>query len=39
VYALTVDRSTYPPISGAMVGYQLNANALGKATLTGYYGR
>ncbi len=40
VYALTVDRLDLPAdASGAMVGYQLNANALGKATLTGYYGR
>lgn len=40
VYALKVDRLDLPAdAGGAMVGYQLNANALGKATLTGYYGR
>lgn len=40
VYALKVDKLDLPAdAGGAMIGYQLNANALGKATLTGYYGR
>lgn len=40
VYALKVDKIDVPPnASGAMVGYFLNANALGTATITGYYGR
>jgi Raf kinase inhibitor-like YbhB/YbcL family protein len=40
VYALKVDQLPLKEdASGAMVGFYLNANALGKATLTATYGR
>jgi len=40
VFALKVDKLDLgPDSSGALVGYMLNANALGKATFTGRYGR
>jgi len=40
VFALKVDKlGLGPDSSGAPVGYKLNANALGKATFTGRYGR
>jgi Raf kinase inhibitor-like YbhB/YbcL family protein len=40
VYALKVPKLQVPPnASGAMVGFNLNANALGKATVTALYGR
>ena len=40
VYALKVDKlDLNSDSSGALVGYMLNANMLGKASLTGQYGR
>jgi Raf kinase inhibitor-like YbhB/YbcL family protein len=40
VHALKVDKLDLgPDASGALVGYMLNANALGKASFTGTYGR
>jgi Raf kinase inhibitor-like YbhB/YbcL family protein len=40
VYALKVDKIDVPAeASGAMVGYNLNGNALAKASLTATYGR
>jgi len=40
VYALKVDKlDLNADSSGALVGYMLNANTLGKASLTGHYGR
>ena len=40
VFALKVDKLDLgPDSSGALVGYMLNANALGKASFTGLYGR
>ena len=40
VWALSVDKLPLDQqASGAMLGYMLNANALGKAQLTGLYGR
>ena len=40
VWALNVDKLPLDQhASGAMLGYMLNANALGKAQLTGLYGR
>jgi Raf kinase inhibitor-like YbhB/YbcL family protein len=40
VWALGVDKLPLDQhASGAMLGYMLNANALGKAQLTGLYGR
>jgi len=40
VFALKVDKLDLgPDSSGALVGYMLNANALGRATFTGRYGR
>jgi Raf kinase inhibitor-like YbhB/YbcL family protein len=40
LYALKVDKLELPPdASPALVGYMVNANSLGKATLTGRYGR
>ena len=40
VFALKVDQLPLKPeASGAMVGYYLNQNAIGKATFTGLYGR
>jgi Raf kinase inhibitor-like YbhB/YbcL family protein len=40
VYALKVDQLPLKQdASGAMVGFYLNQNTLGKASLTGYYGR
>lgn len=40
VYALKVPKIQAPPnASGAMIGFNLNANALGKATVTALYGR
>ena len=40
VYALKVDKlDLNADSSGALVGYMLNANMLGKASLTGQYGR
>lgn len=40
VYALKVDKlDLNADSSGALVGYMLNANALGKASFTGRYGR
>ncbi|HWU85469.1 MAG TPA: YbhB/YbcL family Raf kinase inhibitor-like protein [Rhodocyclaceae bacterium] len=40
VYALKVEHLDVPDdASAALIGYMLNANALGKATLTGKYGR
>lgn len=40
VHALKVEKLDLgPDSSGALVGYMLNANALGKATFTGRYGR
>jgi phosphatidylethanolamine-binding protein (PEBP) family uncharacterized protein len=40
VFALKVERLDLDAsASGAMVGFSLNANAIGKATLTGLYGR
>lgn len=40
VYALKVDKLDLPPDApGAMVGFMINANTLGKASFTGRYGR
>jgi Raf kinase inhibitor-like YbhB/YbcL family protein len=40
LYALKVDKlGADPAATAAMVGFMLNANALGKATFTVYYGR
>ena len=40
VYALKVDKLGVPDdASAALIGYMLNANSLGKAKLTGKYGR
>ncbi|MBL8394578.1 MAG: YbhB/YbcL family Raf kinase inhibitor-like protein [Candidatus Accumulibacter sp.] len=40
VHALKVDKLEVPPgASAALVGFLVNANSLGKATLTGKYGR
>lgn len=40
VYALKADKLPLgPDASGAMVGFNLNANALAKASLTAHYGR
>jgi Raf kinase inhibitor-like YbhB/YbcL family protein len=40
VWALKADKlDLAPDASGALVGYMLNANALGKASFTGRYGR
>jgi Raf kinase inhibitor-like YbhB/YbcL family protein len=40
VHALKVDKLDLgPDASGALVGFMLNANALGKASVTGLYGR
>ncbi len=40
VWALKTDKLALPAsASGAMVGYNLNGNALGKATITATYGR
>jgi len=40
VFALKVDKLDLgADSSGALVGYMLNANALGKASFTGRYGR
>ncbi len=40
VYALKVDKLDLPPHATASIaGFLVNANALGKATLTGVYGR
>jgi Raf kinase inhibitor-like YbhB/YbcL family protein len=40
VFALKVDKLDLPPnASGALVGFVVRQNAIGKASLTGYYGR
>jgi Raf kinase inhibitor-like YbhB/YbcL family protein len=40
IFALKVDKLQLPPnASGAMVGFVVRQNAIGKASLTGYYGR
>jgi len=40
MYALKVDRLDVPKDANASVaGFMINANAIGKATLTGMYGR
>ncbi|MBK7898957.1 MAG: YbhB/YbcL family Raf kinase inhibitor-like protein [Azonexus sp.] len=40
VYALKVDKLDLPPgTTAGIAGFMINANALGKATLTGRYGR
>jgi Raf kinase inhibitor-like YbhB/YbcL family protein len=40
IFALKVDKLEIPPnSSGAMVGFVVRQNAIGKASLTGYYGR
>jgi len=40
VFALKVARLDVPPVaSGALVGFNLNALALAKASFTAYYGR
>jgi len=39
VYALGVDRLDVSGASASLVGYMVNGNALGKATLTGMFGR
>lgn len=40
VYALGVDKLDIPPgATASLVGFMVNANTLGKATLTGKYGR
>jgi hypothetical protein len=40
VFALKVDKLDLgPDSSGALVGYMLNANSLGKASFTARYGR
>jgi hypothetical protein len=40
IFALKVDKLDLPPNpSGALVGFMVRLNAIGKASLTGYYGR
>jgi Raf kinase inhibitor-like YbhB/YbcL family protein len=40
VFALNIEKLDLPPsASGALVGYMVRQNAIGKASLTGYYGR
>jgi len=40
IFALKVDKLELPPnASGALVGFVVRQNAIGKASLTGYYGR
>ena len=40
IFALKVEKLQLPPnASGAMVGFVVRQNAIGKASLTGYYGR
>ena len=40
VYALKVDKLDVPKdATASLVGFMVNANAIGKATLTGMYGR
>jgi len=40
IYALKVDKLDLPPdAKAALAGFMVNANAIGKATLTGKYGR
>jgi Raf kinase inhibitor-like YbhB/YbcL family protein len=40
LFALKVEKLQLPPnASGAMVGFVVRQNAIGKASLTGYYGR
>jgi hypothetical protein len=40
IFALKVDKLELPPNpSGALVGFVVRQNAIGKASLTGYYGR
>ena len=40
IFALKVEKLELPPnASGALVGFMVRQNAIGKASLTGYYGR
>ena len=40
IFALKVDKLELPPnASGALVGFVVRQNAIGKASITGYYGR
>ncbi|MND07945.1 putative kinase inhibitor [compost metagenome] len=39
LYALKVERLDVSGVSASLAGYMVNGNAIGKATLTGRFGR
>ena len=39
LYALNVDRLDVSGASASLVGYMINGNSIGKASLTGMFGR